>query len=670
MVISYYLWQHRFAGASDVLGKTVPVDGEQTTIIGVMPDRWMLFNYPSQLWTPYRSGPGVRGGPARVVTVARLRPAVTTREAQAEMDRLAAALGEAFPSTNKGWGIRLEPALDVYVGWIRRPLLLVQAVVVLALLIACANVAGLLLMKVAERKREVAVRAALGAGQWPIARQFLNESILLALLGGLVGIGVAKAGLRLFVAISPAWFPRVGEIALDARMLSFTALLSFATALVFGAIPAAQASRPNLIEILKDSTRGTTAATRQQRLRAALVVSEISLAMMLVIGAGLMVNTFLRLSSASTGCDTRNIVTFQVRLPTSEFTRKTDNALVEASSRTPAVFEKIRERVSNIRGVESAAVGIRPPLSESALDGLKVSFTPGSGRQLQSAACFPVSVEYFHTLRVPILRGREFRSQDSIGGSPVAVINEAMARRFWPDEDPIARYLRIALPGEPTRQIVGVVGDLRHNRYEREFQPQLYVPYVQQSGVPQPEWLESRLSMIFVIRATDPARIVPALRAAVAEVNGNLPVFNIKSLDDYLTDQLWQPRQTMILLAIFSAIALVLALIGVYGIMAYAVRQRTHEIGIRMALGANTRDVLRLVMGRALLLIAYGVAIGIVGSLALMRLLGTMLWGVTPTDPLTYLVAIIALATVAILACYLPARRVLGVDAAIALRHE
>ncbi len=681
IVISYPLWQRRFAGAADVLGNVVRVDGEPATIIGVMPKGWMLFNYPAQFWMPYRLSPAEGGGPDRVLPMARLKPGMTLRQAQEEMNRFAAGLAEAFPSTNKGWGIRLEPALDVYVGWVRQPLLIVQGVVALVLLIACANVATLLLAQSSDRKREVAVRAALGAGRWHIARQLLTESVLLALLGGLVGIALAHAGLRLFVAISPAWFPRVGEIVLDTRMLGFTALLSLATALAFGAIPAVQSSRPDLIEALKESTRGATAGTRRQRLRSTLVILQMSLAMVLLIGAGLMLKTFLRLYSAPAGCDTRNVVTFQVSLPGSQFVKKTGviagDSMVEISPRVSAIFEQIRERVSSVPGVQSAGAGVRPPLSDSALGGLKLGFTckeqaaGESEKHSQSAAWFPVSAGYFHVLGVPLVRGREFRMQDTAGGPPVVLINEAMARRFWSGEDPIGKRLLIDLLNEPSREIVGVVGNIRHNRYEREIQPQMYVPYTQQPAVSRSRWLESRLTMTFVVRAAaDPMRLVPALRTAVADVDRNLPIFKIKMLDAYIAEQLWQPQQTTILLAVFGAIAVVLAMAGVYGIMAYVVRHRTHEIGIRMALGATTRDVLRFVIAQGLLLIVFGIAIGVGASLALTPLLKTLLWGVAPNDPLTYLVVIMAQAAVAILACYLPARRSLKTDATIALRCE
>jgi putative ABC transport system permease protein len=685
IVISYRLWQRRFGGRADVLGKIVRMDGEPAAIVGVMPDGWMLFNYPAQFWAPYRLGPAAHGSPDRVLPLARLKPGVTMPQAQDEMDRFAAGLAEASPSMNKGWGIRLESALEVYVGWVRQPLLIVQGAVVLVLLIACANVAGLLLARASARKKEVAVRAALGAGRWRIVRQFLTESVLLSLLGGFLGMALAYGGLQLFVAISPGWFPRAGEIALDASTLAFTVLLSLTTALVFGVIPALQSSDPGLIEMIKGTSRSASVDVQHQRLRGALVALEMAIALMILIGAGLMLNTFLRLYNAPTGCDTRNLVTFQIRLPSGEFLKKTgviegnrgDNPTVEISPRVNAVFEQIRERISAVTHVESVAAGIRPPLSESALGALARNFTiegrrtNGSETQPLSAAWFPVSGGYFHTLRIVLVRGREFRIEDTAASLPVVLINEAMARRFWSGEDPIGKRLRIHGVDEPIREIVGVVGDVRHNRYDREAQPQMYVPYVQHPLSSQERWAEARLTMTFVVRSTsDPLRLVPALRAAAVEVDRNLPIFNIKTLNQYVAEQLWQPRQTMTLLVIFGAVAVVLAVTGVYGIMAYAIQQRTHEIGIRMALGASRTDVLRAVLARGLLLVAFGVAIGVAGSFALTRLLGTLLWGVTPTDPPTYVVVIMTVVTVAMLACYLPARRAFDIEPTVALRHE
>lgn len=660
IVISYRLWQGYFGGAADIVGKSVRIDGGPATIVGVMPDRWMLFNYPAQVWVPYRVGPGVRDGPTRVVPVARFRRGVTFMQAQQAMDRFAMYLGEAFPSTNKDWKIRLEPALNVYVDWVRRPLLIIQGFVAVLLMIACVNVAGLLLIRTGQRKKEVAIRAALGAGRWRISRQLLMESLLLAVVGGLVGILLAHVGLRLFIAISPAWFPRAEETVLDSRMLGFTGLLCLATAFTFGAIPAVQSSRPDLSNMLKEGARGLTAERPQQRLRATFVVLEVSLAMILTIGAGLMLNTFMGLSRAPLGCNSHNVGMFQVSLSPSRWTIE----------RTPIIFEQIREKISGIRGIESAAAGARPPLSETTLGGLSMHFR-SEGYASGDAYCLPVSAGYFHTLGVAVLRGREFNGLDNPGSLPVVLINRAMTRRFWPGEDPIGKRVRIDLPGEPAREIVGVVDDLRHNRYDRSVQPQMYVPHLQQFPVAERRRLELGHTITYVIRSSgDPMQLATSLRAAVAELDRDLPISDLKRIDDSVAEQLWQPKQMATLLAIFAGVAAVLALTGVYGMISYTVQQRTNEIGIRTALGATSTDVLRLIIGRGLSLTIMGITIGVACSAAIMRLLMALLWGVTPADPLTYITTILAMVLAAGLASYLPARRALRIDAVTALRCD
>lgn len=680
IVIGYRLWQRHFAGASGILGKTVRIDGELMTIVGVMPEGWTLFNSPAQFWTPYRLSPADRKSSNRIFPlIARLKRGKSLRQAQEQMNGIAAGLAEQFPSTNKGWGIRLEPAADLYTGWVRQPLLIVQGVVLLVLLIACANVTGLLLVEAESRKKEVAVRAALGAGRWRIIRQFLIESVLLSTLGGLCGAALAYGGVKLFIAISPPWFPRLGEIVLDARMLGFTAVLSLATALVFGLIPALQLSRPDLIGSLKQTRRGAAIGIPRQRLRGALVVMETSLALVLLIGAGLMLNTSLRLYDSPSGCDCRGLLTFQVQLPKSRFVKNVraagGDSAVEISPRVNAIFEQIRERVSGMARVRSVAAGVRPALSADALDALAFNFTIESHNvirgQTPSAAWFPVSAGYFHTLGVPLLRGREFGIEDTGASMPVVVINEAMARRFWSNEDPIGKRLRIEMVNEPSRQIVGVVGNVRHNRRDRDASPEMYVPYVQHPPISQSRFVEPRLTMIFIVRTFgDPFAIVPSVRAAVAEVDRNVPIFNVKTMDAYAAEQLWQPKQTTILLSIFGGVALVLVMAGIYGLVAYAVRRRTPEIGIRMALGASRKDILCVVIAQGLLLVALGTAIGLAGALALTRVLQAMLWGVTPADLRTYVIVVAALIFAAAPACYLPARKALAIEPAAALRHE
>lgn len=676
IVISHRLWQQRYAGAPGIIGRTLHLDGELTTIIGVMPDGWMLFNYPAQFWAPYRVSVGDRN--ERIVPVARLRAGVGLRQAQAEMDQLASNLAKAFPATNQGWSIRLEPAIDVYVGWIRQPLLIAQGVALLVLLIGCANAVGILLVRATARNREISVRVALGGGPWRIARDLFFESVLLSLCGILAGLLISHVGLRLFLLISPAWFPRAGEIALHGRALAAAGGLSAFSALAFGTIPAWQATRANLLPGIREASRQASEGLRTQKLRAALVVLQVSAALTLLTGAAMMINSFTRLFNSSVGCDTSNLTTFQVRFAASPVIAKQPSVNagrsgVFLSSERPSVAERMRERISAVLGVEAVAYGQYPPFSDS---------TPGAvefridGRSAGSSASpsaiwLAVSTAYFNTLRVPLLRGREFRLDDTAASSAVAVVNEAIARRFWPTESPLGKRIALAGANEPLREIVGVVGNLRLDRRAHEAEMQIYIPDTQIQPVGTRSEVPARGSWTFVMRAANNAGgIIPVVRAIAAEEARGLPIFNIKSVDNYIDEQLWQPRQTMMLLSVFGVTALVLALCGVFGIVSYMVRQRNREIGIRIALGATQRDVLRLVLSYGFSLVVLGTGCGILGSLFLARVLGSLLWGVTGTDMVTYASAITVLIATSVLAGYLPAREAASVDPAAALRSE
>jgi len=679
VLISHRLWQRRYGGAPDILGKILRMDGHPTTIIGVMPPHFEFFNDEADFWLPFRFAPFNMGSRTRyLLALARLKPGQTRQQAQAEMNGVAAQLGQAFPETNKDWGIRLEPLLQTYVGWLREPILILQGAVAFVLLIACANVAGLLLAQASSRQKEIAVRSALGAGRWRVVRQVLTESMLLSTLGGALGVLLAYGGQRVFLATSPP-FPRLREIAIDPGVLGFTALLTLVTGVIFGAAPALHASRPDLVESLKESSRGATAGLVRQRLRNALVVVQMALALVLLIGAGLLINSFLRLYSAQPGCDPRNLLTFQLRLARAEFTKDIGTMggfhAIEISPRVPALFERIWQRLSGVPGVQSAAASMTPPLSGGSfqfgfsIEGRK---PPASEKEALTAAYFPVSPGFFSTLGVPLLRGRDFTLQDSSAGPRAVIINQTMARRWWIDENPIGQRLRLDLsPDEKPRQIIGVVGDIRQNRYQQRAEAQMYVPYVQQPLPSLGRYAEPLLTMSYTVRAAgDPLRLVSALRTAVGEIDPSQPMFNIRTVEQNVSDQLREPLFLMTLLGIFGGIAVTLAAIGIYGVMAYSVSQRRHEIGIRMALGAGRGHVVKLVARQSLLLISLGTAAGLAASAALTRLMGSWLWGVTPTDPATFALVAIALISVALAACYVPARRATGVDPTVALRHE
>lgn len=658
IVISHRLWQRRFGGDRRILGKSVRLDGEAATVIGVMPDGWMLFNYPAQFWVPYRVGAG--GDAGRVLPLARLKSGVDLRQAQSAMNRLAANLSEAFPSTNKGWGIRLEPARDVYVGWVRRPLLIAQGVALIVLLIACANAVGILLAQVTARVREIGVRVALGAGPWRVARDLACESALVCLCATLSGLLIAYAGLKLFLAISPSWFPRAAEIAMYTRAFVATASIAMMTALTLGAIPAWQAFRLDLVPAIAANMRRASAGMRAVTFRSVLVVLQLSAALTLLTGAGLMINSFIRLYHSSPGCDTSNLMTFQIRFPPER----------SANSQVEAACERIRERIAAIPGVGAVAFGEHAPFSESTPG--PVPFTiegQHRGKAGPTAIRLAVSSAYFGVLKAPVVRWREFRREDTASSTQVALVNESTVRRFWPAESPIGKRIKLAGASEPSREIVGVVGNLRQDRRAHEAEMQIYVPSTQLPLPANKREAKVRLSRTFVVRAVDSASF-PLMRAAVAVEEPGLPIFNVKSVDAYIAEQLWQPRQTMTLLGVFGATAVLLAMSGVFGIVAYMVRQRMPEIGIRIALGATRRDVMKLVLVHGLRLAALGIAGGIFGSFVLAKLLRNLLWGISGTDVATYCAAITFLILAAILACYLPARQASCADPLVALRSE
>lgn len=643
IVISHRLWQRRYGGSHGVIGRAVRLDGKIATIIAVMPEGWMLFNNPVDYWAPYRVGTGAS---ERVLPVARLRAGVRLEQAQAEMDRLAANLSRAFPAGNGGWGMRLEPAIDVYAGWIRRPLLIAQGVALIVMLVACANTAGMLIARATTRTQEIGVRLALGARPWRIARDLAFESALLSLCSIVGGVLIAYGGLKAFVLLSPAWFPRVGEIALHGRALAGACCLGVVTALAFGTIPAWQASRVQVGATIRGSS-GT------HRFRAALVVLEVAAALTLLMGASLMIRSFMRLTGSPAGCDTSNLMTFQVRFP-------------EAPPAAEGALGRIRERISVAPGIEGAAFAAHAPFSDSIPGSVAFRIEgQGDGRGIGPAAIWlAVSSGYFGTLRAPVLRGREFGRGDRAGSPPVAMVNEAAARRYWPSDSPIGKRIALTSSDEPLREIVGVVSDIRLDRRAPHAEPQAYVPSAQTRAAVEGSWA-------FVVRiARGSETALAAARAIVAEEGHGLPMFHVKSVDSYIADQLWQPRQTMMLLSAFGIVALLLALCGVFGIVSYMVRQRTHEIGIRVALGATRRNVARLVLWHGLRLVALGIALGVLGSLTMAKALGSLLWGVTGSDAVTFAAAISLLLVTSCLACFAPAREATRVDPVEALRLE
>ena len=688
IVITHRLWKRHFNNDPDIIGKTITLDQKPITVIGVLPEDFSFFGDEVDFITPLEvRGPQSQSKQGFMVPLGRLKPGISIKQAQAEIDTIAAQLESGDPGRNKGNGARLQSLQEAAYGGLRNPLLLLQGAVVFVLLIGCANVAGLLLARAASRRTEVAVRTALGAGRGRIIRQLTTESFPLSVLGGMLGVVFSWGGLKLFIAAAPPGFPRLDELALDASVLGFTALVVMATAVVFGIVPAIQASKTNLVSSLKESGRGGTDGVTRQYLRSVLVTAQIALALVLLIGAGLMINSFVRVQKNDLGADAHNVLTFDFRFAQTDaikpYGRYRGIGLWDVSPLPALTFDRILERMRGLPGVVSAAIVNRPPLSS---DGISMPFliegrpipppsaAPGAEPQDrgQSASYFSVSPNFFSTMKIPVVRGRDFNPQDTASGALVIIINQTMARRYFANEEPIGKRITLDfVPDERPREVIAVVGDTRTSQLQKEPVPTMYVPHVQQT----PRWMgpqwNDRAGMFFVLRTSgDPLQMVETVKRAVADIDLTRPATNFRTVEQNLSQQTQYLRLYILLLGIFGGIAAALAAIGIYGIMAYSVAERTREIGIRMALGAGSGEVLRMVIQRAALLIAIGCATGLAGSFGLTRLISSGLYGVTATDPAAYVGISLLLIVIALIACAIPTIRAIRVDPTIALRYE
>jgi putative ABC transport system permease protein len=660
VVLSYRLWQRLFGGDPEIMGKPIILSGDPYTVIGVMPP---AFRHPQmvELWTPLAIRPATMANRNATIlrVVARLRTGVSIKQAQTEMDSIAHEIELAHPETNTGLAVKVVGLQEMYTGDIRPALLVLLAAVGFVLLIACANVANLLLVRSSSRQKEVAIRVALGATRLRLLRQMLTESLLLSAAGGGLGLALTFAGVKPLVAIFPnnianLNIPIVERIPVDAKVLGFALVVSLLTGLVFGTVPSLKAARPDVNEGLKDTGR-TSTASRGRRFRGAMAICEIALALVLLIGAGLMIRSFVRLQAGNLGFDPQNVLSLEAVLPQNKYA---------APEKRQAFVEQVLQRLESLPGVRSAAATNFLPLS-----GFwgTVSFTV-DGRPLpapgeEPKADFRVATpRYFQTMLIPLLKGREFTNQDNDKAPDVAVVNETLARRLWPEGNAVGSRINI---GDANRanwlEIVGIVGDVKSFGLEKETHSDVYTPYNQ-----------NRFSLVaFVIRtAGDPMSLVSAAKSEIWSVDKDQPVFKVVSMSELAAESVSLRRISMLLLAIFAAVAMLLAALGIYGVMAYSVAQRSHEIGIRMALGAARSDVLRLVLKEALLLTGIGLACGLGGALALTRLMVSVLYRVSATDPGTYFALALFLTIIAVLASYLPARRATAVDPMIALRYE
>jgi len=662
VVLSHGYWKRRFGSSETIVGQTISLDSQSYTVIGVMPPDFGVLPPDAQspkkidLWVAQaRDYKQLNRGSHFLRVIARLKPGVSVEQARAEMDGVGKQLDREFYQ-NSGFGVNVVPLLGHITRDIRPALFVLLGAVGFVLLIACANVANLLLANAIARDREIALRAALGAGRFRLLRQLVSESVLLGVLGGAAGLLLAWAGIKALRALAPENVPRLDELALDGRVLGFTLLVAIMTGVIFGLVPAIQATRLDLSESLKEGGRGASGGLRGNRLRAALVVAEVAISLVLLAGAGLMIRSFWRLQQVDAGFAPQNVLTMILQLPGSKYPQ---------GPQVIAFYQTLLERVRALPGVESAAMNSSLPMTGSYSSGTVTVENPVASQQNASfeADWRAISPDYFRTMKVRQISGRDFMDTDKADGPSVVIVDESFARRFWPNEDATGK--RIKRGGrespDPWRTIVGVVGHVRNYGLSTQGREQVYFPHPQ----------FPRNGMFLAIRANgDPLAYTGALRAAVWAVDPTQPVSDIRLMDDYVYSSAAQPRFNLLLLVTFALLALVLAAVGIYGVMSYSVTQRTHEIGIRLALGAQPRQIIRLVVGQGLGLVALGLGLGVAGAIAVTRLMATLLFGISATDPMTFALVASILAGVALLACYLPARRATKVDPMIALRYE
>jgi len=664
-LISHGFWQRRLGGDPSVINKPLQLNNESFTVIGVLPQTFE-WQSPVDVFVPVglRSDqPNMteRGNHPGMYVLGLLKPNVTVEQARTEIKAIAERLAQQYPDTNGGQSAVLDSLQARAVEDIRPALLILLGAVGFVLLIACANVANLLLARAASRSKEIAIRTALGAGRGRIIRQLLTESLLLSVLGGALGLLFAMWGIDALLAALPEDLPRllVSGIGLDMPVLLFTLAVSILTGLLFGLAPALQASKSNLNETLKDGGR-TSAGAGRQHVRNLLVVSEVALSLLLLVSAGLLIKSFSRLQETDLGFDPTNVLTLRVPLPEARY---------KESGQVANFWDELLRRVRALSGVESAGLTRGLPMNGGIESGVMVE-----GQETTNPKDAVVAVNlfaepgYFKTMNVQLLKGRFLSEQDTIDAPLAAIVDELFVARFFPNTDPIGKRLRIGGDRAPLRNIVGVFKHMKHYGPDEEGRAEIYTPYKQ---IPAENFAAANRSLWLAVKTKgDPTSLAPAIRNEVSQIDKDQPISNVGTMEQIVAATVAPQKFATWLLAVFAASAMLLAAIGIYGVMAYSVTQRTHEIGIRMALGAGRRDVLRMVVSQGMKLALVGVALGLVGAFALTRLLSSLLFGVSATDPLTYGVVSLLLASVALLACLIPARKATRVDPMIALRYE
>jgi len=696
VVLSHELWQRRFGSDPSIVGRSLTLDGKSHTMIGVMPKGFRFFpRYAARdahLWLPcpFENDPPNERDIHRLQSIARLKPGVSIEQAQAEMDTIAYHLALAYPKSNVGLGVNVVPLHLGLVEDSRPALLLLMGAVGFVLLIACANVASLLLARGVARQKEIAVRAALGAGRRRLIRQLLTESVLLGMLGGVLGLLLALWGIEVFAARIPGDIPRTDMVAVDPAVLCFTLLASLLTGLLLGVTPAVGSSRPDLNRSLKEGGRWATAGVGQERLRSLLVVVEVALALVLVIGGGLMINSFLRLQKVNLGFDPENVLALQLAFPKWEYTEYAGlgtnekeytkgQKLWRLRPEWSSHVEQIRQRIEHLPGIVSVGVTSFLPRIENNMRGWAFSVEGRPASHVPPFAFYrPVTSEYFRTMGIRLMEGRYFSAAESERAAGVVIINKRLAQQLFPHESPIGQHLRTKDGGEDhdrVLEVVGVVADVKADWTPDPNDPAavhtLYVTRGEQAETFVDWAIGTALRASFVARtATNPAALIADVRKVVGEVDRDLPIEKIAPLEELIGDSTSKWRFYTAMLTILAAVGLVLAAVGIYGVMSYFVTLRIHEIGVRLALGAERTNVLKMVLRQGLGLVAIGVLAGLICAFAVTRLLASLLYEVRPTDPLTFVSVSLFLLGVALLACYIPARRATKVDPMVALRYE
>jgi len=683
VVLSYGYWLRRFGGDPQILGKTFFMDISTVTVVGVLsPGFDLLGTGDTDIYQPI-SAEGAAAYQLNerwLLAVARLKPGVKLEQAQSSMEVVARRLEQAYPDTNKELGVRVMPLRDALFGWTRPVLYPLFAAVAFVLLIACVNIANLMLSRASSRRKEVGIRSALGASRLRLIRQMLTESVLLALFGGIVGLALSFWGIKAFLTLVPQGYPQAREITLDSRVLAFTLAISILTGIMFGLAPALRASQIVLTKSLREGGRSSSAGARH-RTRSVFVVAEVGLALILLVSAGLMINTFLRVLHASPGFRSDRVLTLEFRLTGTKYLDVSPMEKTGFDIVTPQVeifCQQVLERVKALPGVESAALIDWLPMSEDRTDGRSRGFAIAGrpavlGGEKPNAFYSAISPDYFRVMQIPLLRGRSPAAQDTYSTPWVVVINQAMAHKFWPNQDPIGQVITLdTVPDEERpREIIGVVGNVKQSASGTDPAPEIYASYRQQAKQSPSSFTETRLHKSLVVRTSFESKsLIDSVRNTVAEMDKDSPVFGITTVRDVVVNSTAGERFYTQLLGSFAIVALLLAAIGIYGVISYSVLERSHEIGVRMALGGQSKQVLQLMLKEGLLLSSLGMAVGLAGSLAATPLIAAFLYGVKAYDLLTWSLVSVFLLAVTLVATYIPGRRATQVDPMVALRYE